>query len=39
MNILKHLFLNTGEAHIQSSLLLSFDGFQNKKVYKVGNGE
>ena len=30
--------LNTGEAHIHSSLLSS-GGFQNKKVYKVVNDE
>ena len=39
MNTLKCSFLNTSEVHIHSSLLLSFDGFQNKKVYKVANGE
>ena len=39
MNTLKCSFLNTSEAHMHSSLLLSFDGFQNKKVYKVVNGE
>ena len=31
MNTLRRSFLNTSEAHMHSSLLLSFDGFQNKK--------
>ena len=39
MNTLKHSFLNTSEAHMHSSLLLAFSGFQSKKVYKVVNGE
>ena len=39
MNTLKCSFLNTSEAHMHSSLLLSFDVFQNKKVYEVVNGE
>ena len=39
MNTLRRPFLNTSEAHMHSSLLLSFDGFQIKKVYKVVNGE
>ena len=39
MITLKCSFLNTSEAHVHSSLLLSFYGFQNKKVYTVVNGE